>query len=131
MSKGRNARPALSLSGHIPVCRSTARFLQTSLRHQHVQVRNEVKQAPKYLLNDNDNDSSAMSGLCPKHLDCGENLPATGGGSFIVQDSFDLRPGSVNGPISGSVLGNDQIFCGNIHSTFYLVTSMKDATGWM
>ena len=31
-------------------------------------------------------------------------------------------------PISGSVIGNDQIFCGNVQSTFYLVTPMKDAT---
>ena len=38
----------------------------------------------------------------------------------MVQDSFDLRPTSLNGPISGSVIGNDQIYCGNVLSTFYL-----------
>jgi hypothetical protein len=59
---------------------------------------------------------------------CGANVPNTTGGNFIVQDSFDLRPGSLNGLISGSVLGNDQILCGNVQSTFYLVTPMKDAT---
>jgi len=57
---------------------------------------------------------------------CGANIPNTSGGKFIVQDSFDIRPVSLNGPISGSVIGNDQILCGNVLSTFYLVTPMKD-----
>src|SRR5450755_2284331 len=55
-------------------------------------------------------------------------MGATGSGNFIVQDSFDLRPGGLNQPISGNVLGNDQILCGNIASTYYLLTPMKDAT---
>ena len=59
---------------------------------------------------------------------CGANIPNTSGGKFIVQDSFDVRPVSLNGPISGSVIGNDQILCGNVLSTFYLVTPLKDAT---
>jgi hypothetical protein len=47
---------------------------------------------------------------------CGANIPnVTAGvkGNFIVQDSFDLRPSSLSGPISGSITGNFQILCGN------------------
>jgi hypothetical protein len=35
----------------------------------------------------------------------------------IVQDSFDLRPATPCGSISGSILGNDQIHFGNVAST--------------
>jgi hypothetical protein len=59
---------------------------------------------------------------------CGPNIPVTTGIATIIQDSFDLRPSSPGGSISGNVIGNDQILCGNIASTFYLVTPMKDAT---
>ena len=47
---------------------------------------------------------------------CGANIPNTSGGHFIVQDSFDIRPASLNGPISGPVIGNDQILCSNVAS---------------
>ncbi len=49
-------------------------------------------------------------------INCGGNLPVTGGSKFIVQDSFDLRPSPPSGTISGSVVGNDQILCGNVES---------------
>ena len=45
---------------------------------------------------------------------CGGNLPNTSGGKFIVQDSFDLRRSSPGSSITGTVVGNDQILCGNI-----------------
>ena len=59
---------------------------------------------------------------------CGANVPNTSSSAFIVQDSFDIHPTSLNGPINGSVVGNDQIYCGNILSTYYVITPMKDAT---
>ena len=48
----------------------------------------------------------------------GANVPNVSSGNFIVKDSFDLRPSSLSGPISGSVLGNDQILFGNVKSTY-------------
>ena len=47
---------------------------------------------------------------------CCANIPVTTGTTLIVQDTFDLRP------ITGTIIGNDQILCGNVASTFYLVT---------
>lgn len=46
----------------------------------------------------------------------------------IVPDNFNLRPNPTGGIVVGTILGNDQIQCGNVASTFYLVTPMKDAT---
>ena len=46
--------------------------------------------------------------------------PNTGNGSFIVKDSFDIRSSALGAPVQGTVLGNDQILCGNIASTYYL-----------
>lgn len=58
---------------------------------------------------------------------CGANPPVTTGTTMIVQDSFDLRPSSPGSSISGTVIGNDQILCGDVKSTSYLVTPMKDS----
>lgn len=61
-------------------------------------------------------------------VNCGANTPAVTGIETIVQDSFDLRPATPGSTISGTVIGNDQITCGGIASTYYVVTPMKDAT---
>jgi hypothetical protein len=53
---------------------------------------------------------------------CGENVPVVTGSTAIVQDSFDLRPATPGGSISGSILGNDHILCGNVASTNYVIT---------
>jgi hypothetical protein len=50
---------------------------------------------------------------------CGANIPVEPGHpTVVVQDSFDLRPSTPGSSISGSILGNDQISCGNVASTF-------------
>jgi hypothetical protein len=64
----------------------------------------------------------------PGLQNCGANIPVTTGTTDIIQDAFDLRPATPGGSISASVIGNDQILCGNVASTFYLVTPMKDST---
>jgi hypothetical protein len=53
---------------------------------------------------------------------CGANIPVTTGTTLIVQDTFDLRPATPGATITGTIIGNDQILCGNVASTFYLVT---------
>lgn len=65
---------------------------------------------------------------------CGNNYPslaANPGPSqnpwTIVKTAFDLKPNQSDGSIMGQVLGNDQILCGNVASTYYTVTAMKDA----
>jgi hypothetical protein len=59
---------------------------------------------------------------------CGTNFPVVKGQSFTpVKASFDLKPNPVTGSVNGVVVGNDQIFCGNVASTYYDVTMMKDA----
>lgn len=60
---------------------------------------------------------------------CGANLPTPASGTqTIVNPSFDIKPTQVNGTILGQVIANDQILCGNIKSTYYVVTPMKDAS---
>jgi hypothetical protein len=61
-------------------------------------------------------------------LSSGANIPVVPSSETVVQDSFDLRPATPGGSITGSILGNDQILCGNVASTFYLVRPMKDNT---
>lgn len=62
-------------------------------------------------------------------VNCGDNVPVLQGqGTAVVQDSFDLRPATPGSAIVGNILGNDQMSCGNILSTYYLVTPMKDAS---
>lgn len=59
---------------------------------------------------------------------CGPNFPTVqGSGIVLIKQSFDLKPDS-HGQVSGSVMANDQILCGNVVSTRWNVTPMKDAT---
>src|SRR4051812_23337254 len=59
---------------------------------------------------------------------CGPNFPvSTVSPLVIVQRSFDLKATGA-GFISGQVIPNDQILCGNVPSTRWLVTAMKDAS---
>lgn len=59
---------------------------------------------------------------------CGSNFPTVPGSPLtVVQTSFDMHSSQVDGTILGKVIGNDVISCGNVHSTFYVVTAMKDA----
>jgi hypothetical protein len=59
-------------------------------------------------------------------VNCGQNIPVVPSQpGVIVQGAFDLRPSPAGTPISGSVLGNDQILCGNVASTYYVLTPMK------
>lgn len=58
---------------------------------------------------------------------CGANLPTpTSPTTVVVNPSFDIKPTQIDGTILGQVVANDQILCGNIASTFYVVTPMKD-----
>jgi len=43
----------------------------------------------------------------------------------IVQSQFDMHADPNTGVISGSIYGADQIFCGNVNSTEWLVTQFK------
>lgn len=62
-------------------------------------------------------------------INCGDNIPVMPGSSnAVVQDSFDLRPATPGSAIVGEIIGNDQITCGNVISTYYEVTAMKDAS---
>jgi hypothetical protein len=62
-------------------------------------------------------------------VNCGDNIPVMPGQSnAVVQDSFDLRPATPGSAIVGQIIGNDQITCGNVISTYYEVTAMKDAS---
>ena len=62
-------------------------------------------------------------------INCGDNIPVMPGSSnAVVQDSFDLRPATPGSAIVGEIIGNDQITCGNVISTYYQVTPMKDAS---
>lgn len=59
---------------------------------------------------------------------CGANFPnVPSNPSMIVQPSFDIHPATPGQPITGSVIGNDQITCGNVVSTYWQVTPMKDS----
>ncbi len=62
-------------------------------------------------------------------VNCGDNTPIMPGTTNgIVQDSFDLHPSTPGSAIVGQIVGNDQITCGNVVSTYYEVTAMKDAS---
>jgi hypothetical protein len=43
----------------------------------------------------------------------------------IVAQQFDMRPNPTTGLISGAIYGSDQILCGNVNSTQWLVTEYK------
>ena len=56
---------------------------------------------------------------------CGPNYPVVSGNSLVmVQRSFDLQQNS-SGVISGTVIPNDLVTCGNAVSTQWTVTPMK------
>jgi|SRR5271157_3424329 len=57
---------------------------------------------------------------------CGTNVPQViGQANAIVAQQFDMRANPVTGLISGNVYGNNQILCGNVQSTQWLVTEYK------
>jgi hypothetical protein len=59
---------------------------------------------------------------------CGANFPVVSGSGFTpAQVTFDLKPNPATGIVSGQVVGNDKILCGNVASTYYEVALMKDA----
>jgi hypothetical protein len=45
----------------------------------------------------------------------------------VVTSNFDLHPNQVNGSIMGNVIGNDNILCGNVQSTQWIITPMISA----
>lgn len=67
-------------------------------------------------------------------MNCGNNFPSatnlsTGQNPWVVvKTAFDIYPTQADGSILGQVIGNDQISCGNVTSTYYQVTAFKDAT---
>jgi hypothetical protein len=59
---------------------------------------------------------------------CGNNVPQVVGASQVVVGAqFDLRANSTTGLISGWVYGNNQISCGNVQSSQWLVTEYKNS----
>lgn len=58
---------------------------------------------------------------------CGFNIPAIPSATAsVVQKSFRMRAG-VNGAVSGTVYGHDEIACGNSYSTLWHVTAFSDS----
>jgi hypothetical protein len=56
---------------------------------------------------------------------CGTNFPTISGQpQTIVQFTFDLKANPTTGVITGTVLGNDLILCGNVANTEWIVTPM-------
>jgi hypothetical protein len=55
---------------------------------------------------------------------CGNNPPVTSSPLVMVEDQFALRPATPGSPISGTILGNDQIKCGNVAAAAYLVYTL-------
>jgi len=62
-------------------------------------------------------------------FNCGTNVPQVSGGTptTVVAQQFDMRPNPSTGLISGAVYGKNQIFCGNVTSTEWLVTTYKSS----
>jgi hypothetical protein len=57
---------------------------------------------------------------------CGLNVPQVIGAPLtVVTSQFDLHANPTTGLISGSVFGNNQILCGGVQSTEWLVTQYK------
>jgi hypothetical protein len=57
---------------------------------------------------------------------CGPNVPQViGAPDAIVAQQFDLRPATSGATISGAVWGNNQILCGGVQSTQWIVTVYK------
>jgi hypothetical protein len=58
---------------------------------------------------------------------CGYNFPTVSNSPLTpIKTSFDIKPSSQNGTITGQILANDAILCGGIASTQWRVTLMKD-----
>jgi hypothetical protein len=58
---------------------------------------------------------------------CGYNFPTVSNNPLTpIKTSFDVKPSSQNGTITGQILANDAILCGGIASTQWRVTVMKD-----
>src|SRR4051812_15261085 len=58
---------------------------------------------------------------------CGANFPVAASSPLIVvQTQIDIRPNQPDGTIQSSILGNDEILCGNRQSTWWTVIPMKD-----
>jgi len=80
-------------------------------------------------LSDGRSNSSRNAYLHWELFNCGQNHPQVSGGPLtIVPQSFDTKPNPVTGIISAEIIPNDQILCGNIASTQWIVQAMKDAT---
>jgi hypothetical protein len=61
---------------------------------------------------------------------CGNNVPQVVGNPFaIVAQQFDIRPSPTTGLISSAVYGKDQILCGNVASTEWLITEFPSGRG--
>jgi hypothetical protein len=56
---------------------------------------------------------------------CGSNVPQVEEGAAIVAQQFDMRPNPTTGVISGATYRLDQILCGNVNSTEWVVTEYK------
>jgi hypothetical protein len=75
--------------------------------------------------------TGSSSGSAYLHFDlrnCGANFPVVKNAGFLpARTTYDFRPDPVSGLITGQVIGTDQILCGNVASTYYDVSLMKDA----
>lgn len=61
-------------------------------------------------------------------FNCGLNRPIVNGQPWvIVGTEFDAKPNPATGIISVPVIANDQILCGNVASTQWIIQEMKDA----
>lgn len=60
-------------------------------------------------------------------FNCGDNVPQVQGGLnySVVATQFDMHANTQTGVISGSVFAKDQIQCGGVNSTEWLVTQYK------
>jgi uncharacterized protein (DUF2062 family) len=60
---------------------------------------------------------------------CGSNVPQVEEGAAIVAQQFDMRPNPTTGVISGATYRLDQILCGNVNSTEWVVSTKRATTG--
>jgi len=59
-------------------------------------------------------------------FNCGTYVPQVlNNPTAIVEKQFDLHPDPTTGLVSGSIYGNNQIYCGNVLSTQWIVTLYK------
>ena len=70
---------------------------------------------------------SVIGDITPTLYNCGYNFPTVSNSPLTpIKTSFDIKPSSQNGTITGQILANDAILCGGIASTQWRVTLMKD-----